>query len=413
MARGASVTATPAERAAVRWSFGLFFCVFAGWYAIRPVRDAIGIAGNVRQLPQLFLITLGATLLVSPLLSALVSRLPRRRFITVAYRAAALSLLAFALLFRGGAPSPGVARVFFVWSSVLNLFEITLAWALMADLFSRESGIRVFAFIGGGGTLGAILGSALASAIVGASLSVALCVSALLLEGAVLCTRRISVTGCAPERPYPEGGLFAWLGSALRSGYFLAICGYLLAFTFSSTVLYLEQARILEAGLHDTAARAALLARIDLAANLLSFALQVTVVGHSLERVGIGSALALLPLVTLACFVALRCAPLLPVLVACQVGRRAIDFAFTKPAREVLFTVVQPADKYKAKSFIDTFVYRSGDAFGALGVGGLSAVALVGAMIAVCGTWAVVGVALGRASSNDGGGPARRDITPR
>src|SRR5581483_9285800 len=106
-----------------------------------------------------------------------------------------------------------------------------------------------------GGTLGAIAGSALASLIVGASLSIALCVGALLLEGAVRCAERAAAAHRAVERSYPEGGVVAWLGAALTSRYFLAICGYLIAFTFSSTVIYLEQARILSAGLHDTAAR--------------------------------------------------------------------------------------------------------------------------------------------------------------
>jgi AAA family ATP:ADP antiporter len=47
--------------------------------------------------------------------------------------------------------------------------------------------------------------------------------------------------------------------------------------------------------------------------------------------------------------------------------RRATDFALAKPARESLFTVVSREDKYKAKNFIDTFLYRAGDAVGAGG----------------------------------------------
>jgi AAA family ATP:ADP antiporter len=115
-----------------------------------------------------------------------------------------------------------------------------------------------------------------------------------------------------------------------------------------------------------------------------------------MRLLGIGVALAVLPLVTLGCFGALRVAPILPVLAVCQVARRSLDFALTKPAREVLFTMVERAEKYKAKSFIDTFVYRGGDAFAAAGFEALPAGVIAAAMTAVCGAWAIVGLVLGR-----------------
>ena len=91
----------PAERAVVAWSFALFFCVFASWYVLRPLRDAMGIAGNTRDLPRLFLVTLGVTLAVAPALAALVSRLPRRRFLSIAYRFLIVTLVAFFFALRG------------------------------------------------------------------------------------------------------------------------------------------------------------------------------------------------------------------------------------------------------------------------------------------------------------------------
>jgi AAA family ATP:ADP antiporter len=382
---------------AVRWSFALFFCVFAAWYAVRPVRDAMGIAGNVRDLPRLFLVTLLVTLAVTPLFAALVSRFPRRRFIAIAYRIAAVTLVVFTILLRGGAPNAEVARAFFVWASVLNLFVITLAWALMADVFSHEEGIRFFALIGGGGTLGAIAGSGLASLVGGrASMPVCLLTASALLELAVLCAHRAGATSATRDRSFPEGGALKWLRSVAFSPYFLGICLYLGAFTFSSTILYLQQANIVKAALLDTPARTLLFARIDLSTNVLSFVLQVFVVGRCLRFLGIGAALAILPLYTLGCFLTLQFVPVVGALVACQITRRAVDYAFAKPAREILFTVVEPADKYKTKSFIDTFVYRSGDAFGAMGFAAFPVGTLVALMTAVCGVWAAIGFVLGR-----------------
>jgi AAA family ATP:ADP antiporter len=397
--QGRDVTLTPREREALGWSFGLFFCVFASWYVVRPVRDALGLVGNVRELSRLFLVTLGVSLALAPIVSALVSRLPPGRFISIAYRVALASLVLFAALLRGAEPSVGVARAFFVWASVLNLFLITLAWGLMADVFSRDQGIRFFALIGGGGTLGAMLGSLATTAIVARSgAPAALVFSAVLLEGAARCAHRAGARATATQAGYSEGGVLRWLRGALTSPYFLGISAYLAFFTFSSTVLYLEQARIVKSAILDTSGRAELFAHIDLAANALTLVLQLGVAGRTLRFIGVGAALATLPLCTFVCFVALRAAPILLVLVVCQVARRALDFAIAKPAREVLFTVVQPADKYKAKSFIDTFVYRGGDAFAAVSFDPLSASFLVGTLALVCGVWAVLGFVLGRSN---------------
>jgi AAA family ATP:ADP antiporter len=393
----------PAERVLVGWSFALFFCVFASWYVLRPLRDAMGLAGSVHDLPRLFLVTLGVTLAIAPVLAALVSRLPRQRFLVLVYRFLVATMVGFFLLLRDPSPSPLIARAFFVWASVLNLLEITLAWAFMADVFSRGQGIRLFAVIGGGVTLGAVAGSfatALLVARVGAAPT--LLVSAALLECGARCVGGISreaPTTVKLDAGYPRGGAVRWLRRAVTNPFFLAVCAYLALFTFTSTVLYFEQARIVRASLVDTAARAELFARMDLAVNGLTLFLQVFVVGRTLRFVGLGVALAALPVFTFVCFIALRVAPVLAVLVACQVARRTLDFALTKPAREVLFTVVRPEDKYKAKSFVDTFVYRGGDALAALSFEGVWGPALIGAMAVVCALWAVVGVSLGRTRS--------------
>jgi AAA family ATP:ADP antiporter len=391
----------PDERGAVGWSFALFFCVLASWYALRPLRDALGIAGSARELPRLFLVTLGATFAVGPLLSALVSRVARKKSIALTYRLLAATLVAFFVVLRGPAPALNAARAFFVWASVINLVEITLAWALMADVFTREQGVRLFALVGAGGTLGGIVGSAAAAALARlAGPASTLLAGALLLEGAVRCVDRIASSAPPEHRldaPCPGGGVIRWLGRTLREPFFLGICAYLALFTFSSTVLYLEQGRIVKASLGGTAVRTELFARMDLAVNCLTLLMQLFVVGRIIRRIGLGLALAALPLLTIGCFLAIRAAPVLVVLVVCQVARRALDFSLTKPAREVLFTVVRSEDKYKAKSFIDTFVYRSGDALAAASVDRVLGPFLLVGMAALCAAWAVLGLALGRA----------------
>lgn len=362
--------------------------------------------GNVKDLSRLFLFTLAATLLFTPVLAALVSRFPRRRFVPIVYRLFALKLVVFYALLRGPTVRPIVAQAFFVWSSVASLFALSVLWGLMADLFRREQGLRLFGLIGGGGTLGAMAGS-LTTAILVERLGIASLVllSAVLLELAVRCVRAL-VRGVGDVREaaasaagVPEGGILRWLRALPRSPYLLAIIVYMLLFTFTSTCVYFEQARIVKASVETSGARTALFAKMDLVVNVLSLVLQSLVVGPLLRRLGVGGTLALLPIFTLVGFVALGAFPSLVVLVAFQVLRRATDYGIAKPSREVLFTVVPREEKYKAKSFIDTFVYRGGDAFGAFAFDALAktlGAGLLAVSVPVCLAWAAVALFLGR-----------------
>src|SRR5262245_20284050 len=150
--------ATSQERAAALWSFAYFFTLLAGYYVLRPLRDQMGIAGGVKALPWLFRATFVTLLVAQPLYGALVGRLPRARFIPIVYHFFAANLAVFWVLLTVGVEVVMVARVFFVWVSVFNLFAVAVFWSFMADLFSSEQGKRLFGFIGAGGTAGALLG---------------------------------------------------------------------------------------------------------------------------------------------------------------------------------------------------------------------------------------------------------------
>ncbi len=398
------------ERAAVAWSFLYFFCLLASYYMLRPVRDAMGIAGKVAELPKLFLVTLAVTLLATPLFTAIVSRWSRRRFIPIANRFFALQLLAFAWLLRAPHAGPDAARVFFVWTSVFNLFSVSIFWSFMADVFRREQGVRLFGLIGAGGTLGAMAGSAL-TAVLASRIGAAafLVVAAVLLELTAQCVSRLSSIFDGPEeeraRRDPElgrGGVVAWLRQAATSPYLVALVGYMLLFSFTSTFVYFEQARIVKAALPTTALRTELFAKMDLAVNLGSLVLQAVVVGPLLRALGVGAVLVVLPALTLAGCVVLGVHPTLLAVVVFQVARRACDYGVAKPARETLFTVVRREDKYKAKAFIDTFVYRTGDALGAAVFGGAAALGpmVLAVSVPACVVWMGVSFALGRLRPN-------------
>jgi AAA family ATP:ADP antiporter len=359
------------EIGALLWSCAYSFAVLASFYVLRPLREEMGVAGGVKNLPWMFTGTLVATLAVSPLFSMLVSRYSRRRFIPYAYHFFAANLIVFFVLFRTleGDARVAAARAFFVWTSVFNLFVVAVFWGYMADLFRSEQGKRLFGFIAAGGTLGAIAGSGLTTGavhLIGATQL--LLVAAALVQCAVLAFRRLdrlplaTATGdTVMTRTGAWGGLTLVLGSA----YLLMICLYMLLYTTASTFTYLEQARLVAAASASPEARTAIFARIDLLVSILSLLLQGLLAGRIVRGIGVGPALVILPLVHLAGFASLVAWPILDMCVIFQVLRRGTDYGVAKPAREVLYTVLEREEKYKAKSFIDTFVYRGGDAVSA------------------------------------------------
>ena len=83
---GWAVPATPQDRAAALWSFAYFFALLAGYYVLRPLRDQMGIAGGVKNLPWLFTATFVTLIVVQPIYGALVAKLPRSRFIQTSAR---------------------------------------------------------------------------------------------------------------------------------------------------------------------------------------------------------------------------------------------------------------------------------------------------------------------------------------
>ena len=403
----------PGEVAALMWSSLFYFCVLSAYYVIRPIRDAMGAESGVENLPWLFTGTLIAMLLVNPPYAALVSRLPRLRFISLTYRFFQANLLVFFLLFlTGGAlVQKWVGGVFFVWTSVFNLFVVSVFWAFMVDVFSREQGKRLFGFIAAGATVGAIMGSsvpALLAQKVGAT--PLLLVSVVLLELAVFAMRQLSAiatalqtaTGAAREETPIGGGMMAGFSRAVSSPYLLGVALYMLLYTITSTVLYFQQVDIAATYFPSRGARTAFFAQVDLAVNVLTLVTQLFLTSRILKALGVALTLSILPLFSVLGFAWLGVAPTIAAIVALQVTRRASNFAIARPTREVLFTVLSREDKYKAKSFIDTVVYRLGDqvgawsytAFGALGLA-LPGIALYVA-VPVSAVWLANAFWLGR-----------------
>ena len=438
------VSLRPGEGRHVAWAWLYLFAVFTAYYVIRPIRDEAGVAGGVANLSWLFTGTLLAMMAVNPPFAALVAKLPRSRFIGVTYRFFMLNLLVFLVLFRTitGDGNVWVGRAFFIWTSVFNLFVVSVFWSFMADLFTNEQGKRLFGFIAAAATVGGIVGSLVtASAVESLGVPALLLVAALLLELGVFASRRLGAIrgprdadaaswgGVVPQlatparrdAPHPSppgaagearaigGGVLSGVTHALGSPYLLNICLYMLLYTILSTFLYFQQAAIVDASFASRAARTVFFARVDLLVNVMTLGAQIFVTGRVTRRLGVATTLTFVPALTAVGFLWLGLAPTVAVVVGFLVLRRSGNFAFARPSREVLFTVVSREDKYKAKNFIDTVVYRLGDQVGAwasslVAMAGLGTGAIAWAAVPLALAWVANAWWLGRRQDTLAGG---------
>ena len=429
----ASVGARPGEGAVLVWATAYYFLVLCAYYVIRPIRDDMGAASGAENLAWLFTGTMVGMLLVHPLYTTLVSKLRRRQFIGWTYRFFILNLVVFYLIFRAVDASQAVwvGRVFFIWTSIFNLFVVSVFWSLLTDVFRPGQGKRLFGVVAVGGTVGAMLGASITTGLVGVMgpLNLML-VSALILELAVRASHvldkaeaalRLSddgsdpaaadgptsvATAGAPAAASSDavigGGMLDGIKHILSSPYLLGIASLILFYTISSTFLYFQQVDVVARTFgEDRAARTQVFGAMDIAVNALTLLAQLFVTGRFIKWLGVGAALAFLPLVTLIGFGVMGFAPTLAVLIVFQVARRAGNFAIQRPAREALFTVLGRSDKYKAKNFSDTFVYRLGDQVGAwsytwMGVFGLGLSGLAFSMVPLSLAWLALAAWLGR-----------------
>ncbi|MDE2863817.1 MAG: hypothetical protein OXR05_01830 [Gemmatimonadota bacterium] len=424
-----------------------FFLVLCGYFFLRPVREAMGVARGMDELRWLFVATSVTSLAAVLAFGGVVARMNRRRFIPVAYLFVIVCLIGFAALLiqdvrSGGgligtdaqtALSRGVGYSFYIWLTVINLFTTSVFWAFMVDIFDVDQGKRLFAFVGIGGTLGALAGGWATNVISGMTESPYL-PAGLMLIGAGCFALAIAVmlmldkmavrsdasslgavgggpagSGAAAgdSAPADDGGEIGgsfWEGAqaVLTSPYLLGVGLWVVFMAISNTMIYFTQANII---LNDSDTFSQLVgsfAQFDYVAQIVTLITQVFITTHLIRKVGVGWTLAVLPLVTLAGFAVLAVWPVYGVMLLFQAIHRATRYAISRPSRETLFSVVTPSEKYKAKPVVDVFLYRFGDAAGA-GIDGMfAALGLTLAWVAMstaplAAMWIALSIGMGRA----------------
>jgi len=390
----------------------LFFAVFAGYFAVRPVRETVGTILGRARVQDLLVLTWLASIGVVMLYATLVARLRRALLLPAIYGFIALLLAAIGLALRANPGNVVVGATFYVLISVVNLFFVSVFWSFMLEILTKEQSKRLFGVIAVGGTAGALVGPMLTDLLVpvignpgvlfmGAGLFVVaiFCQRALLRQAAM--SGAPSAAGAARDEPLGTANPFAGMLLVLKSPYLLGIAAFMLLLSSVTTFLYMDQLDVVKKTFSDPEQRTQVFSRIDYAVQALTIGLQFFVTGRIAQRFGVVALLTIVPLLMVAGFLGLAITGTFAVLVGAMIARRVGEYAFIRPGREMLYSVVDTETKYKAKSFNDVPVYRGGDALSAQLQGllkdhGVAAgsIALLGAGIAAL--WAFVGWRLGR-----------------
>jgi len=409
----AAIGIKPHERKAVALASACGFLLLASYYILRPLRDTVATVLGVDQLQRLFTATFVGTILASAIYAALATRIRLTRLLPGLFWFWLGNVLLFELLFRTHADSRWLGASYYVWFSVANLFMISVFWSLMVDVFSASQATRLFALIAAGGALGSIVGPVLTHLLVGRlGLSGMLAVAAagfalvivmlhLLMREKRQLQRRVAEAQRSTLDHALSGDVLDGFRQLFKSRYALKQAGFMLLMTWVNTVAYFIQTDVIAHTVSGIASRAVAIADIDLVVNVCTAIVLLFGLGRYVGRFGVTAGLVLNPLLMVGAFLATALSPTLFMIQALQVVRRVAQYAIARPSREMCFTVVDQADRYKAKNVLDTVVYRFGDVSSAWMQAGLRAmgVALGGTVAVGIGAsvaWGAVAVLLGR-----------------
>jgi len=399
------------ETKCLGWSFLWFLFVLAAFYVLRPMRETVGVQiGNVERL---ILATFLVMLASAPVYSWFVDQLRRAQLVSCVYRFFSVWLLVFSAFEASTLRShPLLLAVFYVWVSIFNLYVVAIFWSVLTDTYSSDRASRLFGFVTAGGSLGGLMASLFVSTM-GPSLArwLVLLVPVLLLEIALFCSRRfersvahqagISARGApaAHSSQTIEPGIWHGFLGVVRSPYLLGIVAFLLLGKWCATTVYLEQVAAVREQVPDVMHQQRLFANENLMVQTVTLVFQLGVTRMLLRWLHVSWTLAILPLALIVGFLFWSRNPLLLTLFVAQIVQRVLTYGVIVPAREILFTVVSREDKFKAKGFIDTAIFRGGDTIASLLHVTIKSACLHCSsawwMIPVCTMWGFLGWRLG------------------
>ena len=404
------------ELRAVLLSFAFVFTILASYYILRSIRDGLASEWDDVQLSTIWTFTFFISFLVVALYGFACSKIKFRYLVPGVYIFFALSFFSLYVLIN---VLPEIKlmgytiqtdQIFYVWVSVFSLLNISVFWSFMADIYSKQQATRLFGFIAAGSSLGAIFGptiSLLLATKIGSYNLILISASLLFIPVLIASVLEKIKTSDLGTQGLNQG-YDKPLGANILSGFkefvlnrlLLGIGIFIVLYTGISTFVYFELKNILVD--YDQDLRTQIWAGMDLAVNVLAVVTAMFGTSRLATRFGLTVTLPLVPVIIITGLFIVALSPMLWVVVGLQIVRRAGEYSITKPAREMLFTIVDRESRFKAKSVIDVVVYRAGDIFWAWAFTGLTqllgmslaAIALIGAGIA--SIWSLLAVYLGK-----------------
>jgi len=386
-------------------SFSFIFLLMFAYNMLKPVRDALAPEWTDVELASLWTINFVFSTIAVGIYGFVVSRARLKNVVPGVYAFFAASFVLFYIGANSMPDSAYINKAFYVWLSLFSLFHVSVFWSLMSDLFTREQAPRLFAFIASGASIGTLAGAA-ATLILAKTLgtlnlmlvAATILVITIPLIGILRSSVSTEVAGSNQEASI-SGNPFAGFRRFISNPYLLGIALFIFLYTFIGSFAYFELKNLMAGNSRET--NTAIWAGINLAVNGISIVTAWFATSRITTSVGLGRALALVPLLVAVAFLVVFGSPVLAVIIVAWVVLKAGNYSITRPGREMLYTNVSREDRFKTKQVIDIVVYRGGDVFSgwvfALLTTGLSLgmgpIALLGAAVAVL--WAYVGLRLG------------------
>lgn len=365
------------------------------YYILKPVRDSLFLGqSGIRDLPLAHLVNLGATLLFVHLYVTLSRRLNRRHFVVGVNLFFIVAMLAFWVVLGPLAAPPELrtllAWCYFVFVSAFSVFGVSLLWSLTHATFTTDEGKRCYGWIGSGGTLGALSGGLLTNNLareIGTTnlvLLALLCFLPCMALGWALGRRadesepdetaspqrkspgsQAKPAAPATEQPSAVSMLFANPFVGL-----IALLVFVKLFV-GLTQDYQSQEFIARAFPQDQDGRTQFFGAIYQYTNALGLFLGVVVTGPVQARWGALPGLATYPIATLLGGLALLTWPSLTTVFWLAVVSQACAYSIFQWSQELLYQRTTKEEKFVAKGFIDSFVFRLGTGAAALTILGI------------------------------------------
>lgn len=369
------------------------FLLLAAYYIMKPVREALILAGGGAELKAYM--SAGQTFLMLftvPLYARLASRMPRRKLLNAVTLFFVGCIGVFYLLAQADVPL-GVA--FYLWVGIFNVSVIAQFWSFANDLYTPGQGKRLFAIVAFGASAGAVVGPAISRWLI-EPLGVysLLLVAAGVLAASLIVTnivdlreRRLTTRptpGHMPsgpagppepakaEEPIGKSGAYALV---FRNRYLLLIALLILFLNWVNTTGEYILGRVItqtaeaatggsEAAMQTFIGK--FYAEFFQVVNVVSLLMQLFLVSRILKYLGVRVALLILPIIAFAGYSLAAFIPVLGIIRWVKTAENATDYSLQNTLRGVLFLPTTREQKYKAKQAIDTIFVRAGDVLSAL-----------------------------------------------